>query len=125
MLGPDETIPTIELHDFDESTLRILQTLQGILLRHPVACQAAFGALVAEGRMFGETPEGRELKARLENSSLVQQLRYVFDITTFSMLDRDPPDILPSAYIDTLFMLSGYARSDDLLDRLFRESSLK
>ena len=124
-LESDETIPTIDLREFDESTLRILRSLQSILLRHPVACQAAFGALVAEGRMFGATPEGRELKTRLENSSLVQQLRYVFDLTTFSMLERDQPDMLPSAYIDTLLMLSGSSRSDDLLDRLFRERSPK
>ena len=124
-LESDETIPTIDLREFDESTLRILRSLQSILLRHPVACQAAFGALVAEGRMFGATPEGRELKTRLESSSLVQQLRYVFDLTTFSMLERDQPDILPSAYIDTLFMLSGHERSDDLLDRLFRGRAAK
>jgi hypothetical protein len=120
MLGSDETIPTIELHELDESSLRILQALQSILLRHPIAFQAAFSALVAEGRAFGETPEGRALKARLENSSLVQQMRYVFDLTTFSLLERDPPSLLPSAYIDTLFMLSGHERSDDVLDHLFR-----
>ncbi len=120
MPGSDETIPTIELHDLDEASLRILQSLQSILLRHPIAFQAAFSALVAEGRAFAETPEGRVLKARLENSSLVQQLRYVFDLTTFSLLECDSPTLLPSAYIDTLFMLSGHERSDDLLDRLFR-----
>jgi hypothetical protein len=121
MLEPDETVPTIELHDFDESTLRTLQSLQSALLRHPIACQAAFSTLVAEGRIFEKTPEGRELRARLENSSLVRELRYVFDLTTFSLLERDPSDILPSAYVDTLFMLSGIDRSDHLLDRLFRE----
>jgi hypothetical protein len=125
MLTLDETIPTIELHDFDESTLRILQALQSMLLRHPIAFQAAFNALIAEGRMFGETPEGRELKTKLENSSLVQQLRYVFDLTTFSLLERDASSMLPSAYIDTLFMLGGNERSDHLLDRLFRQLTPK
>ncbi len=120
MLKQDDTIPTIELHDFDEATLRVLQALQAALLKHPIACQAAFSALVAEGGKFAATPEGREWKAKLENSTLVHQLRYVFDLTTFSLLERDPPNILPSAYIDTLFMLSGADRSDHLLDRLFR-----
>jgi hypothetical protein len=121
MLKQDNTIPTIELHDFDDATLRVLKALQTALLKHPIACQAAFGALVAEGVKFAATPEGQEWKAKLESSTLVHQLRYVFDLTTFSLLERDPPDILPSAYIDTLFMLSGAERSDHLLDRLFRD----
>jgi hypothetical protein len=121
MFEPDETIPTIELHDFDEATLQVLRALQTALLKHPIACQAAFNALVAEGAKFAATPEGREWNAKLENSTLIHQLRYVFDLTTFSLLERESPDILPSAYIDTLFMLSGADRSDHLLDRLFRE----
>ena len=52
----------------------------------------------------------------------MQQLRYVFDLTTFSLLERDAPEILPSAYFDTLFMLAANNRADDVLDRLFREA---
>lgn len=117
----ESDIPTIELHSFDESTLRALQSLQRALLKHPIAFQSAFSGLIAEGKRFEKTPEGQELKTKLEGSSLVQQLRYVFDLTTISLLEREPPDILPSAYLDTLFMLGASDRSDDLLDRLFRE----
>jgi hypothetical protein len=121
LLDSESEIPTIELHSFDESTLRTLQSLQRALLKHPVAFQAAFSGLIAEGKLFEKTPEGQKLKTRLAGSAFVQQLRYVFELTTLSMLEREPPDILPSAYLDTLFMLAGSDRSDDLLDRLFRE----
>ena len=115
----DRTIPTVELQNFDEATLKTLQSLQRMLLKHPVAFQAAFSALVAEGRKFGQTPEGKTLKRKLEGSRIISQLQYIFDITSFSLLERDPPDLLPSSYFDTLFMLSASDRSDDLLDRLF------
>jgi hypothetical protein len=121
LLDSGSEIPTIELHSFDESILRTLQSLQRALLKHPVAFQAAFSGLIAEGEAFAKTPEGQKLKTTLEGSPFVQQLRYVFDLTTVSMLEREPPDILPSAYLDTLFMLAGSDRSDDLLDRLFGE----
>jgi len=121
MSGSDDGIPTIELHDLDASTLGVLSALQRMILKHPIAFQAAFSALIAEGKSYEKTPEGRDAKARLENSPLVHQLQYVLDLTTFSLLERAPPDILPSAYIDTLFMLSASDHSDTLLDRLFWE----
>jgi hypothetical protein len=121
LLDSESDIPTIELISFDEPTLRTLQSLQRALLKHPVAFQAAFSGLIAEGRAFEKTPEGQKLKTRLEGSSFVEQLRYVFELTTVSLLEREPPEILPSAYLDTLFMLAGSDRSDDVLDRLFRE----
>jgi hypothetical protein len=116
----EENAATIELHDIDATTLRVLQSIQRLLLKHPVAFQAAYSALIIEGEQFATTPEGQILKARLERSPLVQQLRYVFDLTTFSLLEREEPETLPSAYIDTLFMLASNHRSDDILDRLFR-----
>src|SRR5262245_33554820 len=119
MADDDGTLPTIELHSIDEVTLRTLQSLQRVLMKHPIAFQAAYSALIAEGKKFEVTPEGRRLKAKLEGSSIVSQLRYVFDLTTFSLLERDSPDVLPSAYCDTLFMLAASERSDDLLDLLF------
>jgi len=120
LLGSEAGIPTIELRSFDESTLRTLRSLQRALFKHPIAFQAAFSCLIAEGKLFEKTPEGQKLKTKLESSSLVQQLRYVFDLTTGSLLESEPSDILPSAYLDTLFMLAASNRSDGLLDRLFR-----
>jgi hypothetical protein len=119
MIEEDQGVPTLQLYNFDKTCLRVLQSLQGVLLKHPVAFQAAFSALVSEGEEFAKTPEGRELKTKLQCSLVVQQLQYVFDLGTLSILERNPQDILPSEYIDTLFMLANSDKSDSLLDDLF------
>lgn len=124
MTMQDEGVPTIELREFDESCLRLLRNLQGVLLKHPVAFQAAFSALVSEGEKFAQTPEGHEIRNRLERSPIVHQLQYAFDISTLSLLERDSPSILPSAYIDVLFMLANSEDADRVLDQLFAEASL-
>jgi hypothetical protein len=123
--APDggDALPTIELHDFEARAVRVLRTLQLALLKHPVAAQAAFNALVAEGRKYGATVEGRQLREQLERSELVHRARLVFDFGTLSLLEHNPPEILPSAYIDVLFMLGGSERSDDVLEHLFRVRS--
>lgn len=120
--GPEtaDGIPTIELHDPEQQTLRVLRTLQAALLKHPVAAQAAFNALIAEGRAFAGTSRGQLAQAALERSSLLHRARLVFDFSTLSLLEQEPPDIMPSAYIDALFMLGSSARSDEILQELFR-----
>ena len=70
MPDSEGAIPAIELHDFDEATLRVLQSVQRMLLKHPIAFQAAFSALIAEGEAFAATPEGQELKARSSRAHL-------------------------------------------------------
>jgi hypothetical protein len=119
----DDALPTVELHDFEARAVCVLRTLQLALLKHPVAAQAAFNALVAEGRKFGATAEGRELRSKLERSELVHRARLVFDFGTLSLLEHNSPEILPSAYIDVLFMLGGSERSDEVLEQLFRARS--
>ena len=116
-------LPTIELHDVETQAVRVLRTLQLALLKHPVAAQAAFNALVAEGRRFATTAEGSALRSKLERSELVHRARLVFDFGTLSLLEHNPPEILPSAYLDVLFMLGGSERSDDVLQQLFRSRS--
>src|SRR5882672_1988556 len=112
----DEGLPAVELHDFDDRAVRVLRALQLALLKHPMAGQAAFNALIAEGRAFGRTAEGRALRAKLERSELVHRARLVFDFATLSMLEESPPDVLPSAYVDVLFMLGANERSDEILN---------
>jgi hypothetical protein len=117
----DDGVPTIELRELEDPALRVLRALQLALLKHPVAGQAAFNALLAEGRAFAATEAGRVLKQRLEHSVLLQRARLVFDLTTLSMLEENPPDVMPSTYVDVLFMLGSSDRSDEILDRLFRK----
>jgi hypothetical protein len=118
--APGDDLPTLELHDLESSALRVLRSLQLALLKHPVACQAAFNALLAEGRAFGATREGAEQRAKLERSQLLHRARLAFDFSTLSLLEQDAPDIMPSAYVDVFFMLSGSGRPDEILHKLFQ-----
>lgn len=116
-------IPVVDLHDRDEDILRVLRALQAALLKHPVAGQAVFNALVSEGRNFAKTCDGKAARDKLERSELLHRARLIFDFGTLSMLEHDPPDIMPSAYIDTLFMLASGDRADHILHRLFDDGS--
>ncbi|WP_437570958.1 hypothetical protein [Sorangium sp. So ce542] len=89
----------------------ILRRAQLLVLKHPVAAQAAFAALIAEGRRFAATPEGAEWAAALAGSDLVRRGRQVWDAVGMNMLEDDPDAILPSAYLEALLRA---ARSPDL-----------
>lgn len=117
-------LPRLALRAPDDEEIRILRSAQLLLLKHPVAAQAAFSALVAEGRRFAETPEGRAWSRRLARSSLLHRARLVFEITTLWMLEEEPPDVFPSAYLDALFLAGSNRELEPLLDRLFREGAL-
>ncbi|WP_437317531.1 hypothetical protein [Sorangium sp. So ce385] len=93
----------------------ILRRAQLLVLKHPVAAQAAFAALIAEGRRFAATPEGTEWAAALAGSDLVRRGRQVWDAVGMNMLEDDPDAILPSAYLEALLRA---ARSPDLEDAL-------
>jgi hypothetical protein len=123
-MSPANGLPRISLRDPEDAELRVLRSAQLLLLKHPAAAQAAFSALVAEGRRFGETPEGRAWTQRLIHSSLLHRARLVFEITTLWMLEEEPPDVLPSAYLDALFLAGSNKELEPLLDRLFREGGL-
>jgi hypothetical protein len=107
----------------ETQVLRALRALQRVLLAHPVAAQAAFSALAAEGRCFAETPEGSAWRARLEDSALLHHARLVWQIGSLSLLEEDPPEILPSAYLEGLLLAAASGDPDALLDRLFGADS--
>ena len=72
---------------------------------------------------FAATAEGSALRDKLERSELMHRAHLVFDFGTLSLLEDNPPEILPSAYIDVLFMLGGSERADDVLEQLFKARS--
>lgn len=109
----------VELLEPDDALHRVLLQLQASILRHPVAAQALFASLVAEGRRYAKTPEGEAWRARLSGSELIQRTRVVWDVTTLRMLEDDPDTLLPTAAADAIVQA---ARRDDLepfLSRLF------
>lgn len=103
----------------DEGELTdLLRRLQLALLEHPVAAQAAFAALMAEGRRFAETPEGAAWKAALEGSELVRNGRRLWDAVSMSMLEEDPATVVPSAYLEALLRAAASADLEALLGKL-------
>jgi hypothetical protein len=100
----------------------LLRGVQLVLLRHPVAAQAAFAALIAEGRRFAATPEGAGWAEALAGSELLRRGRRVWDAVGMNMLEDDPDTVVPSAYVEALFRAARSASLDGLLARLHAPS---
>lgn len=115
----DDNLARIELSDPTPIEVDLLHHLQRALLTHPVACQAAFTALVAEGRRFAETPDGRQWRDRLVHSSLLAHVRLVFDLSTLGLLEEHAPAALPSNYLDAIFMIAAGQDTDRVLNQVF------
>ncbi len=109
------------LRDDDDELAELLRGALRLLLRHPVAAQAAFRALVAEGRAFAETPEGARLRERLGASELIRRGRVVWDVVSLNLLEEHPDGALPSQYLDALVMTAGAANLEEKLAGLFAE----
>jgi hypothetical protein len=105
------------LQEPDDELGRFLQGMRMILIKHPIAAQAAFRALSAEGRRFAAMPEGATWKERLAGSELMQRGRSVWELATLNMLDEAGPNMLPTQYVDALCYAAGLA---DLEPRLAR-----
>lgn len=105
----------------DEELVRILREGQFLILRHPVAAQAAFRALVAEGRRFAETKVGRRWKNRLARSELIRRGRMVWQGSVLNMLEEESDTPLPSAFLDALLAATASENLPALLSQLLME----
>lgn len=85
----------------DDASVALLREAQAVLVKYPIAAQAAFAALVREGRCFAATDEGRVWKSRLAGSSLLARARTLFEGLAGGLLD-ERGRALPSAYADAL-----------------------
>ena len=112
-------LPTLAIRPDDDDLQRILQEAQFLLLKHPVAAQAAFSALVAEGRRFASTAEGRRWEARLRGSDLIRRGRVVWEVVTMKMLEEHAPNVLPTTYLDAMVKATASSELEPLLARLF------
>jgi hypothetical protein len=113
--GRGEAGGAAELDPKGREIVDLLRRAQVLLLRYPIAAQAAFAALIAEGRRFATTPEGAAWKAALASSDLVRHGRRVWDAVSFNMLEDDPSTVIPSAYLEALLRAARAADIDGLL----------
>lgn len=104
-----------ELHD-------LLTSLQLAIVAHPIAAQAAFRTLVAEGRAFAETPAGQRWASMLVDSPLIQRGRMVWDVTTLRMLDDDPETVLPTTLMDAFVRTTAMEVLEPFLSKLFEKT---
>lgn len=82
---------------------------QRFLFKHPVAAQALYRSLVAEGRRFAETDEGRAWRARLEASPAIRRLRPLWEAATFNVLEARGDSLLPSQLIELVAQALSHA----------------
>jgi hypothetical protein len=117
--GPTADLPTVVLREPDGDLEQLLREAQFLLLKYPTAAQAAFRALVTEGRRFAETPAGQRWRRRLANSELVRQGRVFWEGSALNMLEDTGDTLLPSSLLDALL---SALRSEDLATLLTRIS---
>ncbi len=121
---PNRTaVPRVVLEAPADELERALQEGQLVLLKHPVAAQAALRALVAEGRRFATTPAGRRWKEKLAGSELVRRGRVFWESSALGIFEDHPDTLLPSSLLDAI--IGATARTDlhALLARLFPNGS--
>ena len=105
----------------DDDLAVLLRHIQAAILEHPLAAQAAFRALVAEGRRYAETDRGAAVAARLSGSALVQRGRLAWEALSLNALDDDPEVVLPSAVLDAFVQAIGSANLELTLSAAITE----
>jgi hypothetical protein len=102
----------------DAYILSLLDKAQLALLKHPTAAQAAFSALVGEGRRFARTAEGAEWLDALSTSSFIRRARWVWETTSLNMLEEDETTVVPSTYLEALLRAAEGPDMDQVLSRV-------
>lgn len=105
MDDPWSQAPRLTLHEASSDPLpSLLRAISRLLVQHPVAVQAAFSALVAEGRRFAQTPDGQRWRAALANSELVRRGRALWEGSALNLLEDTPETVIPSAVLDAFVL---------------------
>lgn len=112
-------IPKIVFEDSDEPAAQGLRAVQDAMTRHPIAFQAAYSALIREGRAFAKTPEGSALRGQLASSELVRGSRLIWRILSMGAFVESTDEILPSTYLESIAQACSSDLLEPLLSRLF------
>jgi hypothetical protein len=117
---PDD-VPELVISDADDAILALLRELQRALLLHPEAGQALYASLAQEGRLFGQTEDGRRWRERIERSALLERALLVWQNAAMWMTEEARDSGAPSALIDAVAAAAMSPRRDSLLERLLRD----
>jgi hypothetical protein len=103
-------MPTLVIEDERAQVDPLLLEVRRALWRHPLAAQSLFRMLVAEGRRFAATAEGREWAERLAHAERLEQVAVVWDLVTSRALEDDPATVVPSVVAEA-FVKAATERS--------------
>jgi len=102
----------VQLPELLEDELRVAEVIargNRAVLKHPVAVQAAYRALVAEGRRFAKTDEGTMWRARLEASDAIRRASPLWEAATLNVLETSGDAALPSQLIELVAQALSHA----------------
>ncbi|MBI4516896.1 MAG: hypothetical protein HY699_13885 [Deltaproteobacteria bacterium] len=102
----------------DDPVIRVLRHAALLLVKHPVAAQAAFTALVAEGRRFAATPEGGRWKAALAHSELVRRGHALWEGSLLKTLEEGAETPIPTAILEAIIQAACHPDTTALLQRV-------
>ena len=104
--------------DQDAELVAVLEHARRALFAHPIAAQAAFSALVAEGREFSKTREGAIWQERLLNSGMIEKAETIWEGVALNVLEDDETTVVPSLILDALVKLLHERAVDAVLTKL-------
>jgi len=111
-----------ELPD-DEEAAQLLRRLRRAIFRYPMATQAIFSALVAEGREFASTPEGAEWRQRLSFAKGTGRARMLWETLSLGTFTERAEQPLPGNLADALVRTLSRGHLEPLLAKLFEKVS--
>jgi hypothetical protein len=101
-----------------DELLALLEQARVFLLRHPIASQAVFTALVGEGRRFAASERGAAWARTLAHAPAMTRAREVWEATSLNLLTDDDQAVLPSTWVEALLRAVELPELDRLLARL-------
>ncbi|HTQ06921.1 MAG TPA: hypothetical protein VMI54_23850 [Polyangiaceae bacterium] len=114
------TTPVLVFSSENDELADVLRAAQRAIMAHPIAAQALFSALVAEGRHFGATAEGAAWRERLAASEWFERAQIVWETVSHTSLDENGRDVLPSNYIDAIVKAATIEKLEPFLSHLFQ-----
>lgn len=105
----------------DAEVLATLRALERVIFKYPLAIQAAFSALTAEGRRFARTPEGELWLRRLSEAHSMGRARMVWEVLSLSAFTEKHEQPLPGVFVENLVRVLRTRHLEPLLSRVFEK----
>lgn len=103
MTGRSKTPRNAATPESDDLELsRVLGAIHRVLFRYPLATQAAFTALVAEGRRYAKTPEGASWQKRLLAARETGSAQLLWELLSSRTFTERADGALPSTLLEAL-----------------------